>query len=141
VTLQSSLYPASNHISNVALAQLHEESVTELRIRHGNQQSEELVPYIVSATSLTSAVELPNVEGYIANLGTQLQLCNQREVPDTAQSIWFAINGDIEGLKYLFNRGLASPKDVSHTRRYSLVRVGLNTLLSGLFPQNLMRKC
>ncbi|KAF2849435.1 hypothetical protein T440DRAFT_126549 [Plenodomus tracheiphilus IPT5] len=123
VTLQSSLYPPSNHISNVALAQLHEEPVTRLRLGNGYQQSEEIVPYIVSATSLISAAEPPNVESYIANLGPQLQLWNQREVPDTAQSIWFAMNGNIEGLKYLFNRRLASPKDVSYTRRYSLVRV------------------
>ncbi|KAK3897890.1 ankyrin [Staphylotrichum tortipilum] len=32
-------------------------------------------------------------------------------VPDTAQSITFALRGDIDGLKDLFGRGLASPSD------------------------------
>ncbi|KAK3899545.1 ankyrin repeat-containing domain protein [Staphylotrichum tortipilum] len=35
----------------------------------------------------------------------------QWTVPDTALSIAFALKGDIDGLKYLFSKGLASPSD------------------------------
>ena len=57
--------------------------------------------------------------------GLQLQLATQWKVPDTAQSIAFALKGDIDGLKYLFSRGLASPSDVSDSRGFSLIRVGI----------------
>ncbi|KAK6857543.1 ankyrin repeat containing protein [Apiospora arundinis] len=43
--------------------------------------------------------------------GPQFQLAMQIRVPDTAQSIAFAMKGDTEGLKQLFSRGLASPGD------------------------------
>lgn len=55
--------------------------------------------------------------------GPQLQLAMRWTVPDTAQSIAFALKGDIDGLKYLFGRGLASPSDVSYSRGFSLIRV------------------
>jgi hypothetical protein len=85
----------------------------------------------VSSLDLPSVSHPPSRNAELSTglpLGRQLQLWNEREVPDTAQSIWFAMNGNIEGLKYLFHQGLASPKHVSHTRRYRLVRVGLKTL-------------
>lgn len=63
--------------------------------------------------------------GYQPNIGTMLQLHTLRRVPDTAQCVNFALNGDIEGLKYLFNHGLASPRDVSSTRGYSVLRWAL----------------
>lgn len=47
----------------------------------------------------------------------------QHEVPDTADSIVFATEGNVEGLKRLFTHGFASPNDVSNTRRFSLIRV------------------
>ncbi|QMW35522.1 hypothetical protein G4B84_011013 [Aspergillus flavus NRRL3357] len=43
----------------------------------------------------------------------------------TAQCVSYALNGDIEGLKYLFENGLASPRDVSATRGYSVLRWAL----------------
>ncbi|KGO77701.1 hypothetical protein PITC_010650 [Penicillium italicum] len=43
----------------------------------------------------------------------------------TAQCVSFALNGDIDGLKYLFKNGLASPRDVSTTRGYSVLRWAL----------------
>ncbi|KAF3155809.1 hypothetical protein TWF569_007858 [Orbilia oligospora] len=62
---------------------------------------------------------------YTASTGPQLQLSTHRLVPDNAQSVTFALNGDISGLINLFDRGLASPKDVSYTRGYSLLRWAL----------------
>lgn len=53
-----------------------------------------------------------------------MQLKTLRRIPDSAEAITFAMNGNIEGLKSLFGRGLASPVDVSDTRGYSLLRVG-----------------
>lgn len=55
--------------------------------------------------------------------GPSLQLTMQHEVPDTADSIVFATEGNVEGLKRLFTHGFASPNDVSNTRRFSLIRV------------------
>ncbi|KAI1680253.1 Ankyrin repeat protein [Pyrenophora tritici-repentis] len=111
VTSQNLRYPALNHINYELLEQSPNELSTWLPLEHGNQQCKELVPYTVSATLLTSALESPIFEGCIGNPRPQLQLWTQREVPDTARSIWFAINGNIDGLKYLFRRGLASPRD------------------------------
>ena len=62
--------------------------------------------------------------GYQPNIGPQFQLSTLRRVPDSAQCVNFALNGNIEGLKGLFIRGLASPRDVSSTRGYSILRVG-----------------
>lgn len=56
--------------------------------------------------------------------GPQRQLPPHTKVPDTAKSISFAINGDIDGLRYLFTEGFASPRDVSNSRGFSLMRVG-----------------
>lgn len=60
---------------------------------------------------------------YLPSTGPQLQLSTTRRVPDTAQSIAFAMQGNIDGLKYLFAKGLASPVDVSDSRGFSLMRV------------------
>lgn len=38
----------------------------------------------------------------------------------------FALNGNIDGLKDLFKKGLASPQDVSTTRGYSVLRWAMN---------------
>jgi hypothetical protein len=56
-------------------------------------------------------------------VGPSLDLSTFRRVPDSAQCINFALNGNIDGLKYLFSRGLASPRDISSTRGYSVLRV------------------
>ncbi|KAI9772906.1 MAG: hypothetical protein M1840_008788 [Geoglossum simile] len=58
----------------------------------------------------------------IANASPQMQLSFLRRVPDSAQCVDFALDGNIEGLKDLFKRGLASPRDVSSTRGYSVLR-------------------
>lgn len=53
----------------------------------------------------------------------QLQLVLPRKISDTAESIHFCIKGDIGSLQRLFSRGLASPRDESHSRGFSLLRV------------------
>ena len=60
---------------------------------------------------------------YEPNIGPQIELKSLRRVPGNAQCVHFALNGNIEGLKGLFRRGLASPRDVSDTRGYSILRV------------------
>lgn len=60
---------------------------------------------------------------YLPNAGPQLQLAVLRRVPDTSLSISYARQGNIDGLRYLFAQGLASPRDVSDSRGFSLVRV------------------
>ncbi|KAF4971240.1 hypothetical protein FSARC_1862 [Fusarium sarcochroum] len=50
------------------------------------------------------------------------QLEEQRIVPDTAEVFMLALNGNMKGLQNLFIQGLASPRDVSNTRRENLVR-------------------
>lgn len=68
---------------------------------------------------------------YQPNVGPQFELRSLRRVPDSAQCINFALNGNIEGLKGLFRRGLASPRDVSNTRGYSVLRVSFEPVLCG----------
>ena len=60
--------------------------------------------------------------GYEPNIGPQLQLSVLHRVPDSAACIDFALKGNIDGLKDLFRRGLASPRDVSSTRGYTILR-------------------
>jgi len=60
---------------------------------------------------------------YQSNVGPQFELQSLRRVPDSAQCVNFALNGNVDGLKDLFIRGLASPRDVSSTRGYSILRV------------------
>lgn len=55
--------------------------------------------------------------------GLKIQPVAGFKVPDTAQSIRFAMHGDIDGLIRLFRQGLASPWDMSTSRGFSLVRV------------------
>lgn len=61
----------------------------------------------------------------VSNPGPQRQFPTRMKVSDTAQSILFAMKGDIDGLKYLFSQGFASPRDVSDSRGFSLISVGL----------------
>ncbi|KAI4280845.1 MAG: hypothetical protein L6R38_004121 [Xanthoria sp. 2 TBL-2021] len=63
--------------------------------------------------------------GYQSHLGPQVSLSMLRRVPDSAPCVKFALDGNIDGLKDLFKRGLASPKDVSSTRGYSILRWAL----------------
>ena len=62
---------------------------------------------------------------YRPNLGPQLSLSTLRRVPNSALCIKYAMTGNIEGLKTLFTRGLASPRDVCSVRGYSLLRVSI----------------
>lgn len=59
---------------------------------------------------------------YQPHIGPQFELSTLRRVPDSAQCVNFALKGNIDGLKYLFKKGLASPRDVSTTRGYSVLR-------------------
>ncbi|KAL8788539.1 MAG: hypothetical protein Q9213_001612 [Squamulea squamosa] len=59
---------------------------------------------------------------YEQNLGPRFELSTLRRVPDSAQCVTFALDGNIDGLKDLFKQGLASPRDVSTTRGYSVLR-------------------
>ena len=52
-----------------------------------------------------------------------MQLNFLGKIPDSAPCIDFALFENIEGLKDLFARSLASPRDVSSTRGYSVLRV------------------
>lgn len=61
--------------------------------------------------------------GFNASVGPQFSLRSLRRVPDSAQCVHYAMEGNIEGLKGLFARDLASPWDVSSTRGYTLSRV------------------
>lgn len=62
---------------------------------------------------------------YHQTMGPALQLRTLRRVPDSAQCINFALDGNIDGLKFLFGQGLASPRDVTATRGYSILRWAL----------------
>ena len=59
---------------------------------------------------------------YRPNIGPQFELSTLRRVPDSARCVNYALTGNIDGLKDLFKRGLASPRDVSSTRGYSVPR-------------------
>lgn len=65
---------------------------------------------------------------YLPWTGTQFQLSAIRRVPDDSQSISFAIQGNIDGLKNLFDKGLFGPRDVSDSRGYTLMRVSYSQL-------------
>ncbi|KAF2966704.1 hypothetical protein GQX73_g6874 [Xylaria multiplex] len=62
---------------------------------------------------------------YQVNAGPQFELKTLRRVPDSAACVNYAVRGNIDGLKGLFKRGLASPRDVSDTRGYSLLQWAL----------------
>ena len=72
--------------------------------------------------------------GYQANVGPQYSLRSLRRVPDSAQCVHYAMEGNIEGLKDLFRRGQASPWDVSSTRGYTLSRVSHEILRGAQSP-------
>jgi ankyrin repeat protein len=62
---------------------------------------------------------------YLPRTGPEFQLSTTRRVSDASQSITFAMQGNIEGLKHLFTQGLAGPRDVSDSRGYTLMRWAL----------------
>jgi ankyrin repeat protein len=59
---------------------------------------------------------------YQSSTGSPLQLDTLRRISDMVQYVNCALDGDIEGLQHLFYWGQASPRDVSRTRGYSLLR-------------------
>ncbi|KAF2106429.1 hypothetical protein BDV96DRAFT_590919 [Lophiotrema nucula] len=75
--------------------------------------------------SMLSSTIIRLQAGYQASTGTLFQLQTFRSVPDGAECVNFALSGNIDGLKYLFSKGLASPRDVSPTRGYTLLRWAL----------------
>lgn len=89
----------------------------------GAQSSKVTMEYWFPASFWSSIVRVDI--SYYHNLGPSLQLRTLRRVPDTAQCINYALDGNIDGLKFLFRQGLASPRDISPTRGYSLLRWAL----------------
>ncbi|KAK0721386.1 ankyrin repeat-containing domain protein [Apiosordaria backusii] len=63
--------------------------------------------------------------GTSLNGGPTLHLETFRRIPDTSQSVDFAQKGNMLGLQHLFRHGLASPRDVSNSRGYTLLRWAL----------------
>lgn len=63
--------------------------------------------------------------GVSLNGGPSLHLETLRRVPDSSQCVSFAQTGNIGGLQYLFRHGYASPRDVSSSRGYTLLRWAL----------------
>jgi len=55
---------------------------------------------------------------YVPNARPQYQLTTWR-VPDTCQSITFAMQRNIDGIMLLFTQALASPSGVNDSRRYT----------------------
>lgn len=64
---------------------------------------------------------------YLPLTGPQCHLSTTRRIPDDSQSIAFAMQGNIDGLKYLFSQGLVGPRDVSDSRGFTLMRVRLTS--------------
>ncbi|KAI9696670.1 MAG: hypothetical protein M1820_008044 [Bogoriella megaspora] len=62
---------------------------------------------------------------YQPKFGPQAALSTLRQIPDSSPSVDFALGGNINGLKDLFKNGMASPRDISSTRGYSLLRWAL----------------
>jgi hypothetical protein len=139
--------PALNHIDYVAIEQPvantqdqnplgtiqpeTNQSDQELSMGQGDQQ---LVPCFPNQATVDKSA-LASHGGFTGKVITQLflpvsdprsqlQLSVRRKVADTAKSIWFAMKGDIDGLKRLFSEGLASPEEVSNSRGLSLLGVG-----------------
>ncbi|EXJ54890.1 uncharacterized protein A1O5_12956, partial [Cladophialophora psammophila CBS 110553] len=55
-----------------------------------------------------------NLQMYLTNLprrGMHIQLSTTRRIPDDSASINFAMQGNIDGLRFLFSQKLAHPKD------------------------------
>jgi hypothetical protein len=76
-------------------------------------------------TDSISLLALLNTLWDAPNVEPQFQLPQSRMIGDTALSILYAMKGNIEGLKHLFELGLASPVDASFSRGFTLLRVGL----------------
>ncbi|KAK4207285.1 ankyrin repeat-containing domain protein [Rhypophila decipiens] len=75
-------------------------------------------------TSILSTIVRVQV-GVALGGGPSLYMETLRRVPDASQCVSFAQTGNIAGLKYLFRNGLASPRDVSSSRGYTLLRWAL----------------
>ncbi|KAL6720093.1 hypothetical protein ACLMJK_002014 [Lecanora helva] len=64
---------------------------------------------------------------YQSHIGPQFGLTTLRRVPDSAQCVKFALEGDIDGLQALFRHGMASPKDWAlYGQKYETCRFLLN---------------
>jgi hypothetical protein len=63
---------------------------------------------------------------YLTAAGPQIHLTTTRRVPDNSPAIACVMQSDIDGLKHLFSKGLAHPRDVSDSRGFTLMRVRYN---------------
>ncbi|KAL3456695.1 ankyrin repeat-containing domain protein [Aspergillus heterothallicus] len=99
---------------------------------HQQRKASAIKPrYLSSASSIGSPLgfcwsKIVQLQlSYRPNIGLQFNLSTLSSVSDTAPCVEYALHGDIEGLKSLFQRGRASPLYVSVTRGYTLVRWAL----------------
>ena len=60
--------------------------------------------------------------------GPELFLRVPRVVPDNAPALFYAVQGDIDGIKSLFSKGLASPYDVALTNGRTAFHVCIRSL-------------
>jgi hypothetical protein len=60
---------------------------------------------------------------YSKAFGPEMIIRVLRVVPSTSDAFLYACNGNIEGMKYLLNNGMASPMDVEHGTGFSLLAV------------------
>lgn len=70
---------------------------------------------------------------YLPWTGPQCHLSTTRRIPDDSQAIAFAMQGNTDGLKYLFSQRLVGPRDVSDSRGFSLMRVRLVSTFASIY--------
>lgn len=88
-----------------------------------SQTKQVSVEYWFPTNIWSTIVRVQMGSGFIG--GPSLQLDTLRRIPDASQCVDFAQNGNIRGLQHLFKHGLASPRDVSSSRGYTLLRWAL----------------
>ncbi|KAI7909599.1 hypothetical protein M9X92_011542 [Pyricularia oryzae] len=92
---------------------------TRIKRKRTDHPALDIENYNMNTTcSLASRLEVPHATTAnhllrvgLPTPGPSLQLTMQYEVPDTADSIVFATEGNVEGLKLLFTHGFASPSN------------------------------
>lgn len=124
-------FPAQNLISPATLPGVPEcdldalEEINQVTgFTHALAKSSQIMENVQLHISMEPTTDIESISP-IAPLYTMappLQLYQRRSVEDTADSVLFAMKGDIEGLKRLFARGEASPVDESSSRGFSLIR-------------------
>ncbi|KAI1319050.1 hypothetical protein F5Y16DRAFT_406121 [Xylariaceae sp. FL0255] len=134
LTIRCNDNPGSTKLSSLALASRqrtspaceHDDWEPVSSEAHYDDIAVGIRPTQISETTPLASAALWQAENrQVPSAGPQLQLSFPVIVPDTAQSITFAMNGNIDGLKHLFSLGLASPNDRSYSRGFSLLRWAL----------------